>query len=95
MDDISKFGLIKDTLWHSEIGKIIGPIKIQDLYGIFKVLEKKNGLVIPFQEKKNEAERLAKVEKSRQIMDEYLIVIKPKVNVKINEQLLAAIPINN
>lgn len=94
LDDISKFGMLKDTLWKSEIGNIIGPVKIQDLYGIFKVLEKKNGELKPFNTVKSEAQKLAKIEKSRLIMDNYLKNITPKINIIINEDFLASVSVN-
>ena len=34
----SKYGMLKDTLWNSDINKIVGPLRIQNLFGIFKVL---------------------------------------------------------
>jgi parvulin-like peptidyl-prolyl isomerase len=40
---VSVFGDMKDTLWDSPIGKVFGPIKFDNYYGIFRVLDKKDG----------------------------------------------------
>ena len=93
MDEVSKFGMLKDTLWKSEIGKIIGPMKIEDKWGMFKVLEKKSGDVKEFNTVKKEAEQMAKQEKSRQILEDYTNNIKTKVAVNINDKLLGDIVI--
>lgn len=42
----SVFGDMKDTLWDSPIGKVFGPIKFDNYYGIFRVLDKKDGLPV-------------------------------------------------
>jgi parvulin-like peptidyl-prolyl isomerase len=43
---ISVFGDLKDTLWDSPVGKIFGPIKFENYYGLFRVLEKKDGVPV-------------------------------------------------
>ena len=43
---ISVFGDMKDTLWDSPLGKVFGPIKFDDYYGIFRVLDKKDGVPV-------------------------------------------------
>ncbi len=40
---VSVFGDMKDTLWDSPVGKVFGPIKFDNYYGIFRVLDKKDG----------------------------------------------------
>jgi parvulin-like peptidyl-prolyl isomerase len=43
---ISVFGDMKDTLWDSPVGKVFGPIKFDNYYGIFRVLDKKDGVPV-------------------------------------------------
>jgi len=93
LDEVSKFGMLKDTLWNSGINKIIGPINIQDKFGIFKVIEKKPGEVKAFDTIKKEAEQMAKQEKARQILEDYTNNLKIKVVVNIDNKLLGDIVI--
>ena len=93
--ETSKFGILKDTLWKSPVGKVIGPKKIQEVYGIFKVLEKKPGEVKTFDEVKDIATQLAKVEKSKQLVDEYVNKLKPSVKISFDENVLGSIIMNN
>ena len=43
---VSVFGDMQDTLWDSPIGKVFGPVKFDNYYGIFRVLEKKDGVPV-------------------------------------------------
>ena len=43
---VSVFGDMKDTLWDSPIGKVFGPIKFDNYFGIFRVLDKKDGVPV-------------------------------------------------
>jgi parvulin-like peptidyl-prolyl isomerase len=43
---VSVFGGMKDTLWNSPVGKVFGPIKFENYYGIFRVLDKKDGMPV-------------------------------------------------
>ena len=95
MAEVTKFGGLKATLWNSEIGRVIGPQKIQDFYCIFKVLEKKSGDAKKFEDVKGDATRLAKVEQSKKIMDEYIDKLRPKVKIYFDDNLLGAITVDN
>ncbi len=86
--ELDKFGILKDTLSKAEQNEIIGPIKIEERYGIFKLLEKIDKRLKDFESVKIDAERLLKKEKSSQIMMEYLDKLKSKVSIVIDEQLL-------
>ena len=93
--EVSKYGILKDTLWKSEIGKLIGPLQIEDYYGIFKILGKKSGEIKKYDQVKNDAVRLLNKEKSKSIMQEYIDRLKSKVQIKVNENLLGSIVVNN
>lgn len=92
--DISKFGGLKDTLVNSKIGDVIGPLKIQELYGIFKLLEKKEGGTKKFEDVKSLAEKLLRKEKSKPIMEEYITGLRNKNIVKWDDELLGSLKIN-
>ncbi len=85
---VSKYGMLKDTLWNSEIGSLIGPLKVQDYYGIFKVLGKVDKKPFEFDEVKEKTVSAVKLEKRSRIMESYLKEIQKKVIVEINNQLL-------
>jgi len=93
--EVSKFGIVKDTLWRSDINKILGPIKIQEVYAIFKVLEKKVGEVKDYEHSKDLAYRLAKKEKSSLVVDEYISKLRKNVNIKVDENMLENAVISN
>ncbi len=85
---ITKFGLLRKTLAKSNVGDLIGPVKISDLYGIFEVLGKKDGKVIPYEEIKDEAKQAAKFYYRKKIFKEYVQKIYDKNEIRINEDLL-------
>lgn len=91
LSDVSKFAGLKDTLWKSNIGEVLGPIKIQQMYAILKILEKKNGTVKNFEEVKTIAERLLKKEKSKPIMEEYINKLRMRTSVTWNDKLLGSL----
>lgn len=92
--DLSKFGGLKDTLSKSEIGNIIGPVKIQDMFGIFKLLGKRAGEVKKYEEVKSLAEKLLMKEKSKPIMEEYITGLRQKTIVKWDDNLLSLLAVN-
>jgi foldase protein PrsA len=89
ISELDKFGILKDTLWNASIDKIVGPIKIQDYYGIFKIIEKLESSPREFSIVKNDALRLLKKEKSRDIMASYLNRLTSKLKIEVNEKLLS------
>ncbi|NJD22528.1 MAG: hypothetical protein FIA82_07635 [Melioribacter sp.] len=93
--EVSKYGMLKDTLWKSETGKLIGPIQIEGYYGIFKILGKRTGEIKKYEQVKNDVVRLLNKEKSKSVMQEYIDKLKSKVQIKVNEDLLGSIVINN
>lgn len=91
LSKISKFGGLKDTLRKSNVGEVIGPIKIQQMFAILKVLEKKNGTVKNYDEVKALAERLLKKEKSKPIMEEYIDKLRTKTTIYWDDKLLGSL----
>jgi parvulin-like peptidyl-prolyl isomerase len=90
---ISKFGMLKDTLWNSLQGEIIGPIKIQGYYGIFKVLGKSDSKPIEFEKVKSEVIGAYKREHDKELVKKYLENLYGSIPIKINRQLLGSINI--
>lgn len=95
LSDINKFGFLKDTLASSDMNQIIGPFQIEGYYGIFKLLERAESKVKSFGSVKNEAERLLKKERSKQILREYLEALLSKVKIFVDDKILSSAVIQN
>jgi len=85
---LSKFGSYKDLFWNSKLSQIIGPIEIEGIYGIFKLLEKLESKPIDFSAIEGEVLVAAQLENQTEILQDYLNKIRKKVNISINEELL-------
>jgi parvulin-like peptidyl-prolyl isomerase len=92
---ISKFGLLKETLWNSPIGELIGPVKIENHYGFFKVLNKKPSEPLAFDLIKDQARQALRFEKQRTIIHDYLVKLQKHVNIEINEQRLTTFKVTD
>jgi len=90
---VSKFGMLKDTLWNSSVGEIIGPINIQDYCGIFKVLGKSDSKPFEFEKVKSEVIGAYKRVHNKELVKKYLEKLHSKISIKINKQLLGSINI--
>jgi parvulin-like peptidyl-prolyl isomerase len=84
LSPIYEFGNLKDTLWKSPLGKIVGPIKIQDYYGIFKVIEKQEAHPIPFETIRPQVLARMKADLKTKIVNDYLSLKKQKLKIEIN-----------
>lgn len=91
----STFGMLKDTLWNSELNKLIGPFQIsqnelqgEGLYGIFKVIGKKESQPIEFSLIKEQVINMIRMDYQRKIIDEKIKDISKNVNIKINDNAI-------
>ena len=87
-DPISKFGSYKDLFWNSQVGQIIGPVKIEGIYGIFRLLGKEEGKPLDFDEVKTEVIKASQFENKEEILYDYTQKIRGKINVKVDEDML-------
>src|SRR3972149_4032682 len=87
---VSKFGSYGNTFWDSKVGEIIGPIKIENFCGIFRVLGKTESQPIDFDLIKEEVTKAAQFEMQTGIIKDYIELLHNKVNVKIDENLLGS-----
>jgi parvulin-like peptidyl-prolyl isomerase len=85
---VSQYGMLKERFWNEPVGNLIGPLEVEGLYGLFKILGKINGQPIDFNLVKNEAEKLLKEERGKEIFQDYIEKLKYKTEVKINEKTL-------
>ena len=82
---VSKFGSYGNTFWDSKVGEIIGPIKIENFCGIFRVLGKTESQPIDFDLIKEEVTKAAQFEMQTGIIKDYIELLHNKVNIKIDE----------
>jgi parvulin-like peptidyl-prolyl isomerase len=84
---LSKFGNFKNLFWDSQLGEIIGPLKIENFFGIFKVLGKKESKPIDLDEVWEEVTIASQYENQTKILKEYLGEIRSKVNIRVDEKV--------
>jgi len=94
LDDINKFGILKEQFQNLKINEVIGPLRIEDYFGIFKLIGKIDSQPLKYELIKDDAVRLLKKEKSKEIMSNYLDNLKKNVNVIMNDSLIVNMIIN-
>ncbi|MDI6765531.1 MAG: peptidylprolyl isomerase [Bacteroidota bacterium] len=92
---LSKFGMLKEKFWNSPNHELLGPIRIENHYGLFKVLEKKQGKKIEYGLVKEKVIQALKIAEQSRIVKEYLDKLREQVNVEINEHILSTYDVAN
>jgi parvulin-like peptidyl-prolyl isomerase len=85
---VSQYGSSKNLFWDSQLGEIIGPIKIENIYGIFRLVGKEESKPIDFSAVEGEVLKASQIENQTEILRDYLTKIRSRVNIDINEDLL-------
>ncbi len=88
---ISKFGILKVTLWESSVGEIIAPQKIDDYFGIFKILGKRKSEPIAYEDIEQEVLDVYKNDRKNQLLFDYIDHLKEEIKVQVNEKLLSSL----
>ncbi|OGU61754.1 MAG: hypothetical protein A2V66_05235 [Ignavibacteria bacterium RBG_13_36_8] len=91
---LSKFGIFKQILWDSSLDKIVGTLKIEDYYGIFRVLEKRESNPIDYSVIKGKAREMAKMERQNSFFMDYIGKLRQQHQIKIDEQILSNYKLN-
>ncbi|NOX89981.1 MAG: hypothetical protein GXO77_13230 [Calditrichaeota bacterium] len=86
--ELDRFGNLKKILWDAPVGKIIGPVKIEDYYGLFRVEGKIESKPMTFEEAKEAVLEEYKGEFQTELMRDYLKKLRQKVPVKRNLNLV-------
>jgi parvulin-like peptidyl-prolyl isomerase len=82
---LSKFGFLKSDFWEAEIGEIVGPKDLNGAYGIFKVLGKRKGVPVKYENVyRSDLEMAYKNDFKATIMDHYLENIRKNVSISKN-----------
>jgi len=87
---LSKFGSYKNLFWNSQLGEIIGPLKIEGIYGIFRLLGKEESKPIDFSAIEGEVLKVSQFENQTEILYNYINEIRSKVNISIDEDILSS-----
>lgn len=85
---LSKFGMLKEKFLNADVGQLIGPVAIGNYYGLFKVLEKKQGKPNEYNLVKNQVTQTLKFEQKTKIVSDYLDNLRKKIHIEINENIL-------
>jgi parvulin-like peptidyl-prolyl isomerase len=94
LSPVSVFGDMKDTLWDSPVGKVFGPVKFENYFGIFRVLEKKDSLPIDIGLVKSQIIANIKNGKGFPYMKKKLEALAKKTTVWFNDDLIKNYNIN-
>jgi parvulin-like peptidyl-prolyl isomerase len=92
---IEKFGLLRKEIYHAKVNRLIGPVKIKNFYGIFKVTGKRKGEIPKFDQIKDNVKIAAKLFYRNDLFKKYQQKIFEKNNIKINLDVLKNTPILN
>jgi parvulin-like peptidyl-prolyl isomerase len=87
---ISKFGSLKEMFWDAKIGETLGPVKIENLFGIFRVIGKSDSEPIDYDLVKDEVLKAAQFERQTETVKSYVEKLKEKISVRINNDLLGS-----
>lgn len=88
--NLDKYGYLQDTLWSSTVGKVVGPIRFDKYYGIFRVLGKKSSQPLDFNLIKDKVVLAVKKQMSQALLQNYVNKLKKSVPIKINYDMLWA-----
>ncbi len=82
--EINRFGMLKTKLWQTKELEILGPVEMNGLYGIFKIIGKKESQVIPYPELKTFVIDEYKKANETELVKAYLKNLKSSVDVSVN-----------
>lgn len=94
LSPISNFGEMKDTLWNSALGKVIGPFKFDRYYGVFRVLSKKDGQPININLVRHQIIIAVENEKGFPYMKKRLDKLSKETTIKVNDDLIKKYTMN-
>ena len=86
--ELERFGTIKNKLWNAPIGKLIGPLKAGDYYGLFRVEGKRDAQPLPFDAARPAVLKEYKGENQTELIRAYLQKLRKKVRIQRNLKLV-------
>ena len=88
LSPLSNFGELKDTLWNSDTGKVVGPLAFDKYFGIFRVLNKKNGEAIDINAVRPQIVKAIENEKGFPYMKKRLENLAKLTTIKVDDDLV-------
>ncbi len=90
---LSRFGGLRDLLWQSPLGSTVGPIRVGEAVGLFRVASRHEGRVRSFTECKEQVLRMIQFERQRTILASHFDDLRRRVPVTINRSRLMTTPL--
>ena len=87
---LEKFGKLKQKFWSLNVGELVGPIKMNGYFGIFKILGKKASKPLKFRQIKSDVEIAAKYSFQKLYFQNYINSIRNRVKININKLILGS-----
>lgn len=92
---LSRFGQLKETLWKSSVGDLVGPLPIAECYGLFRILGKRDSKPLPLGEVRERVRRMLRLEEHRTTVRDYLTRLQQQIGVEIDRERLASYEIKD
>lgn len=89
----SKFGDLADIFWNAEIGEVLGVHRLDDKFGIFKVLGKIENDPVPFELIKDQVKKAMVAERQSSIIRNYVDQLHKEVEITIEKDILTSFEI--
>jgi len=93
--ELNRFGNLKGKLWQAPVGKLIGPLKIENVYGLFRVEGKIDAQPAPFEQIKDQVLQEYKGENQTELLRAYLQELRNKVKIQRNLPLVKSFVLEN
>ncbi len=94
LSPISSFGELKDTLWSLPEGKVLGPVKFDKYYGIFRVVGREEGRPIDVALVRDRIVKAIENEKGFPYMKKKLESLSKETSIKVNDEIIRKFTIN-
>ncbi len=92
---LDKFGKLKNTFWSSNPREIIGPVKLKNGWGLYKVIEREESKPISYNKVREEVEILAKYFYRKEYFEKYLKKLSGNISIQINKPVLGNIVVTS
>ena len=95
---INEYGEIGRIAAQMEVGEMYGPIKIQEGYSLFELIDKKEVNDLPLTNYNSEREKIVEELKNKKLYESIInktVEIANKYNIEINEQVLNSVEVLN
>lgn len=89
----SSYGSLGKKLFSAKRGEVVGPVKVDPYYGIFKVLARKESRPKSFEEVRNQIAKDLLTAKKQEGFKNAILILRSQVNVQVHEEVLANISV--